>query len=133
MKVLFVCQGNAHRSALAEALLKNLRPDWSVDSAGVRIAIPVSEHVREYLKKEGAEKHLKRVPESLDSKRLEEYDIIVAMEQRHKGAVLEKCSACRSKVVVWGIEDPYFLQGDAEKNVYDQIKARTEELARSKR
>ena len=34
MKILFVCSGNACRSPLADALLKKLRPDVEVDSAG---------------------------------------------------------------------------------------------------
>ena len=132
MKVLFVCSGNAHRSPLAEALLKKLRPDWNVDSAGLRVAIPVSEEVRKYLEKEGAEQYLKKVPESLVSKQLSEYDLIVAMEQRHKDAVLTRCPECKNSVVVWNVEDPYFLQGEAAKNVYDQIKARVAELAETK-
>jgi protein-tyrosine-phosphatase len=33
---------------------------------------------------------------------------------------------------VWNIEDPYFLQGEAAKNVYDHIKARVAELAQTK-
>jgi hypothetical protein len=28
MRVLFVCSGNAHRSPLAEALLRKMRRDW---------------------------------------------------------------------------------------------------------
>ena len=132
MKVLFVCSGNAHRSPLAEALLKKLRPNWKVDSAGLRVAIPVSEEVREYLQKERADQYLKRVPESMVDKQLSEYDLIVAMEQRHKDAVLTRCPECKNKVVIWNIEDPYFLQGEAAKSVFDQVKARVEELAESR-
>ena len=132
MKVLFVCSGNAHRSPLVEALSKELRPEWKVDSAGLRVAIPISEEVRAYLGTEKAVRYLKKVPESLDSKKLNEYDLIVAMEQKHKNAVLMKCPQCNSRVVVWNIEDPYFLQGEAAKNVYDRIKARVAELAQTK-
>ena len=132
MKVLFVCSGNAHRSPLAEALLKEMRPEWKVDSAGVRVVIPISEEVKAYLGEEKAERYLKKVPESLDSKKLNEYDLIVAMEQKHKNAVLMKCPQCNSRVVVWNVEDPYFLQEEAAKNIYDRIKARVAELAQTK-
>jgi len=131
MKVLFVCSGNAHRSPLAEALLKKLRPDVEVDSAGIHVAIPVSEEVKRFLAKDGAAQYLKRVPENLGSKHLSEYDLIVAMEQRHKDAVLVGCSECEGKTVVWNIEDPYFLPPENAERIYRQIKEKVEELATS--
>jgi len=131
MKVLFVCSGNAHRSPLAEALLKKLRPDLEVDSAGTHIAIPISEEVREYLAKRKAKQYLKRVPEGLYTKQLSEYDLIVAMEQRHKDYVLSKCPECERKTALWNIEDPYFMDKvDAEK-IYEQIRDKVMELAES--
>jgi protein-tyrosine-phosphatase len=61
MKVLLVCSGNAHRSPLAEALPKKMRPDLEVDSAELHIAIPISEEARRYLRKENTEQYLKKI------------------------------------------------------------------------
>jgi protein-tyrosine-phosphatase len=131
MKVLFVCSGNAYRSPVAEALLKKLRPDINVDSAGTDPAIPISQDAKKYIARENAEQYLKKNPEGLDSKQLGEYDLIVAMETRHKHAVLSKCPECAYKIFVWNINDPYFLpHGHAEK-VFRQIKDKVHELADS--
>jgi len=131
MKILFVCSGNAHRSPLAEALLKKLRPDLEVDSAGWHVAIPISAKVRKFLTKENAEQYLKKTPESLDCKLLKEYDVIVAMERRHEDYVLSKCPECKNRIIVWNVEDPYFMSnGDAEK-VYEAIKEKVKEFAKS--
>jgi len=133
LKVLFVCSGNAYRSPVAEALLKKLRPDIKVDSAGIDPAIPVSQEAKKYLATENAEGLLKKSPEGLFSKQLGEYDLIVAMEPRHKDVVLTRCPECARKIVVWNIDDPYFLpQGYAEK-VFKQIKDKVRELADSLR
>jgi protein-tyrosine phosphatase len=131
MKVLFVCSGNAHRSPLAEALLKKLRPDIEVDSAGMQIAIPISEEAKKFLARDNALRYLKKFPESLDSKQLNDYDLIIAMESRHRDAVLSKCPECRNKIVVWNIADPYFLPHEYAEKIYLQIKDKVTELARS--
>jgi len=112
MKILFVCSGNAHRSPLAEALLKKLRPDLDVDSAGWHVAIPISAKVREFLVKQNAEQYLKKAPENMAGKKLEEYNVIVAMEQRHKDYVLSKCPECENRIIVWNVEDPYSMPDD---------------------
>lgn len=131
MKILFVCAGNAHRSPLAEALLKKLRPDLKVDSAGMHVAIPVAEEVRKYLMKENAEQYLKNNPENLYDKRLENYDLIVAMEQRHKDYVLSQCRECGAKIAVWNIKDPYFMSKEDALKVYEQIEEKVKELAKT--
>lgn len=131
LKVLFVCSGNAYRSPLAEALLKKLRPDLEVDSAGLHVAIPVSREVKDYLKKLDAESYLKVFSESLDEKNLRAYDLIVAMEPLHKNAVLRKCPECKSRIVVWNIDDPYFEKQEDAETVYHEIESKVKELAES--
>ena len=131
LRVLFVCSGNAHRSPLAEALLKKAKPDWVVDSAGVHVAIPVADEVREFLRRENAEQFLKSGPESLGGKRLGNYDVIVAMENKHRDYVSSLCPECRDKVVVWNVRDPYFLDGEDAWKVYEQIREKVAELAKS--
>ena|SRR3989337_1835408 len=131
MKVLFVCSGNAHRSPLAEALLKKLRPDLEVDSAGIHTVIPISEEARVFSAKDNAERFLKQVPESLESKQLNIYNIIVAMEQIHEKAILSRCPECINKVIVWNIRDPYFLPPEYAEKIYKQIREKVSDLAKS--
>jgi protein-tyrosine phosphatase len=129
MKVLFVCSGNVYRSPLAEALLRKFRPDWVVDSAGMRLVIPIAEEVKEFLREENAEKFLKNSPESLSGKRLMDYDVIVAMEDVHKEYVLSLCPQCKDKIVVWNIPDPYIMEKDTMWKIFKQIKKKVLELA----
>jgi protein-tyrosine-phosphatase len=131
MKVLFVCSGNAFRSPVAEALLKKLRPDIQVDSAGINAVIPISEGAKKYLAKENADSYIKKFPESLDSKQLNQYDLIVTMESKHKNAVLSKCPQCGNKTVAWKIEDPYFLPSKSTEKIFNQIRQKVKELADS--
>lgn len=130
MKVLFVCHGNAYRSPLAEALLKKLRPDIEVDSAGLHVAIPVSGEVKEYLRKLNSSKYLKNFPEGIDEKDLRDYDVIVTMDQKVRNVVLRKCPDCENKIVAWNIKDPYFEEQDA-KRIFNEIESKVEELAES--
>ena len=131
VRVLFVCSGNSHRSPLAEALLKKMRPDWIVDSAGMQVVIPIADEVREFLRKENAEKYLKSSPESLGGKRLGGYDVIVAMEEGHRDYVLSLCPECESKIVMWNVRDPYFLDKEDAWKIYEKIKEKVAELVKS--
>ncbi|UCC33835.1 MAG: low molecular weight phosphatase family protein [Candidatus Bathyarchaeota archaeon] len=129
MKVLFVCSGNAYRSPVAEALLKKTRPEIDADSAGIDPVIPISEAAKRYLAEETALKYLKRAPQSLGEKSLDEYDLIVAMKQEHKNSVLDRCPECTEKVVVWNIDDPYFLPHGHAKKIFKEIRGKITELA----
>jgi protein-tyrosine-phosphatase len=116
---------------LAEALLKKLRPDLEVDSAGLFVVIPVSEQVRGYLAKHNAEEYLKKTPQSIAQKKLRDYDIIVAMERRHKNAVVSMCPESATRIVEWNIKDPYFLEDEDAERIYEQIENKVKEFAKS--
>jgi protein-tyrosine phosphatase len=132
MKVLFVCTGNAFRSPVAEAILKKLKPNIGVDSAGTNPPLlPISEAAKKFLGKENAEQFLKEYPEVLESKKLDEYDIIVAMEPRHKIVLLRKCPECEDRIVVWNISDPYFAPNEHTEEMFEQIRQKVKELADS--
>lgn len=132
MKVLFVCLGNIYRSPVAEALLKKLRPEIEVESAGINPPLfPISEDAKKYLVEENAQQYLKHAPEDLDSKQLDDYDLIIAMEPEHKDVVSRKCPRCENKTVVWNIEDPYFLPLGYTEEIFKQIKDKVAELANS--
>ena len=132
MKVLFVCLGNIYRSPVAEALFKKLKPEIDVDSAGIHPPLfPISEDAKKYLAKENALQYLKKFPEGLDGKQLDEYDLVVAMEPEHKDVVLGRCQRCENKIVVWNIEDPYSLPPGYTEEIFEQIKDKVAELAGS--
>ena len=131
MKVLFVCTGNACRSPLADALLKMLRPDIDVDSAGTHAYYKVIDMTRRYAEEEGATGFLKRVPDSLASKSLCDYDLIVAMETEHQEAILRQTPECADKVEVWHITDPYMLPYKQAQQTYDKIKSKVAQLAKT--
>ena len=131
MKVLFVCTGNACRSPLADALLKKYRSDINVDSAGTYAYYKVVDLTRRYIEQEGATEFLKTIPDSLSSKNLSDYDLIVAMEKEHEDAIIRQLPECKDKIVVWKINDPYQLSYKQASREFDRIKSKVVHLAKS--
>lgn len=131
MKILFVCSGNACRSPLADAILKKLRPDVDVDSAGTYPYYKVVDLTRRYAQQEGVTDFLKKVPDSLESKNLCDYNLIIAMETEHEQAIINQSPECADKVVVWHINDPYKLPYKQASKEFDRIKSKVVNLAKS--
>ncbi len=135
-KVLFVCTANSFRSPICEALLKKLRPEFMVDSAGTNlwrngVRDSVSNEAKRFLTAEGAIQYLKKTPEGIYEKRLEEYDNIIALEQVHKKILTEKCPECKNRIIVWDIHDkiPFFYE--RTENINKQLKKKVIEYSNS--
>ena len=131
MKILFVCTGNSFRSPVAEAMMKKIRGDLEVESAGTQPAGTIAPNARHLLESEGAADYLKKTPEGIDEKTLEEYDLIVVMKETHKDAILQRYPQVKEKITIWDIEDPIYLPSGADEEVFNEIKQRAEELATS--
>ena len=116
---------------MADALLKKLRPDVDVDSAGTYAYYKVIDLTRRYAEQEGASEFLKHVPDGLESKNLCDYDLIVAMETEHEEAILRQSPECADKVEVWHINDPYNLPYKQAQQAFDRIKSRVARLAKT--
>jgi protein-tyrosine phosphatase len=131
MKILFVCTGNSYRSPIAEALLKKVRGDLEVESAGTQPAGMIAPNAKKFLERENALEKLKRTPEGIDQKNLEEYDLIVAMKQNHKNEILRRYMQVEDRIEVWNIDDPICLPYGSDEQVFGEIKRKVIELAES--
>jgi len=131
MKILFVCTGNSFRSPVAAALLKTLRDDLETDSAGTHPASMIAPNAKRLLERMNAAKNLKKTPEGVDQKNLEEYDLIVAMEEGHKNHLINKHPHLEEKITVWNIDDPYFLPAGSDRRILKEIQENVRELSAS--
>ena len=131
MRVLFVCYGNAYRSPIAEALLKKIRPDIEVESAGLKVSIPISTAIRKFLRTHKALQFLKITPQSIDQKNLKAFDLLFILAKNGSNAILKRCPDCKDKIIEWNIKDPYFLEKKKAKQVYEEIHKKEAELANS--
>mgnify|MGYP001052744173 FL=1 len=131
MKILFICTGNSYRSPVAEALLKKIRGDLEVESAGTQPAGMIAPNAKKFLERENALEKLKRTPEGIDQKNLEEYDLIVAMKQNHKNEILRLYPQTEDRIEVWNIDDPIYLPYGSDEEVFEEIKRKVMELAES--
>ena len=131
MRILFVCTGNSFRSPVAEALLKKLRGDIEVDSAGTYPASRIAPNARKLLERENASKNLKKTPEGIEQKNIGEYDLIVAMKEEHRDYLLKEYPQLNEKILVWDIDDPYFLPAVSDRRILKEIKEKVRGLSAS--
>ena len=128
MKVLFLCTGNSCRSQMGEVLLRRLRPEWIVLSAGVE-AHGLNPRMKVVMTETGA------LPADLRSKTLDDlaaeghplggFDQVLTL----CGDALDRCPVLPATVrhTHWGLPDPARASG-SEEEILDQFRAVRDDL-----
>lgn len=102
-----------------------------MESAGIQPASKIASNAKRLLEEEGVLENLKRKPEGIEQKNLEEYDLIVVMKEHHKNEILQRHLQVKDKILVWDIDDPIYLPTGSDREVVQEIKRKVEELAES--
>ena len=132
MRILFVCTGNTCRSPLAAAYLREKRPGWSVESAGVAAepGNPASDKAREVAAEAGLELGRHRA-QPVSALRLEDFDRIYTMSSSHLRHLPTKHRAAVLSSVVGeakDIDDPYGRGLQSYREVFEEIRSYLDEL-----
>ena len=117
-RFLFICTGNTCRSPLAQALLKEKRPDLEVKSAGVN-ALPgmdASEGTLSVLKEKGIE--LQHSSSQVDEELMDWADIVLTLTTSHKNVLIKQFPHFVDKI---NTLKEYAYVDDEETNKYLQL------------
>ena len=127
-RILIVCVGNVCRSPMAEGLMKNLLPGYSIVSAGLgaRDGSPADPVSVELMQERGIDISAHRARQ-LDTVIISEADLVLVMELDHqhhleqlfplaRGKIFRLCE--RSKI---DIADPYAQSKEAFENAAELI------------
>jgi arsenate reductase len=129
MKLLFLCTGNSCRSQMGEILLRRLRPEWTVLSAGVE-AHGLNPRMAAVMAEMG------ELPSDLRSKTLDDlaaeghplgsFDVVLTL----CGDALDRCPVFPRSIAHehWGLPDPARATG-TETEILARFRAVREELA----
>lgn len=121
--VLFACNMNAVRSAMAEAIMKHLHGQRVyVDSAGVRQGEP--DHFAVEVMEEIGIDLSRHKPKSLEDLEDTSYDLIVTLSPEAQHHAVEMTRTMAADVEFWPTLDPAFIDGSRERRLgaYRQIR-----------
>ena len=120
-RVLMVCTGNTCRSPLAQVLLKRLRPQWEVRSAGILARpAPASAHSRQVARERGldlSDHQAQKVSSSL----LHWADDVLCMTENHRRALQQSFPEATTQTLGREISDPVGQPLEVYERCADQI------------
>ncbi len=121
-RVLFVCIGNACRSQMAEAFARKHAVDAiEPASCGIRPCEMVAPVTRELMQEKGIDLD-GCVPKGFGTTGFD-YDLIVNMS----GFDLPRTA--RAPILVWPVEDPYWVDDRRHREIRDELERRVKDLA----
>ena len=120
MNILFVCHGNINRSAAGEIILKQIRPNLNVKSAGVKTkgGVLTAKKMRDQLNKMGYEENFIRST-PINQNIVDWADTIFYMDEPNKrrlinkfgNKILKKSIKISDILGLDKIPDPHFCEG----------------------
>ena len=128
--VLFTCTQNAVRSPMAASLLKRLRPDLEVASAGLDPGEP--DHLMIAVMAEHGLDLTSHQPRSLRELKPGHFDLILTLSPEAHHNALEWSRAARVAVEYWPTQDATAFEGDREQRLAAYRAVRDDLLARLK-
>lgn len=127
MRVLFICIENSCRSQIAEGFGRHF--GLEADSAGVKAGAGVNPDAVKVMDESGIDIS-KQFSKAIDSEKLGAYDAVISM------CSVKTADFCPSTFIGtqanWNIEDPKGQSLELFRHVRDEIKAKVEELAKTK-
>ena len=137
--ILFVCTGNICRSPTAEAVLRHLAREKSlelrIESAGLgdwHVGDPPDERAQQHAKNRGYDLSAQRARQ-VRAEDFERFDMILAMDRGHLRALQKLAPAhhhAKIRLFVEGrdVPDPYYGGPDGFEKVLDLVEARCQRL-----
>ncbi|MEW6070495.1 MAG: arsenate reductase ArsC [Candidatus Thermoplasmatota archaeon] len=125
MKILFVCEGNAARSQIAEGFVNNLSSSMIARSAGIIPAGFIAKKAIEVMKEKGIDISAQN-SKAFTKKDLEWADVIIIVCESNKG--LSNFIPIKKKIINWDIEDPRGKDLEFYRRVRDKIEEKVKEL-----
>jgi protein-tyrosine-phosphatase len=128
--VLFTCTQNAVRSPMAASLLKHLRPDLEVASAGIDPGEP--DHLMIAVMAELGQDLSRHQPRSIREVKPGHFDLILTLSPEAHHNALEWSRAARVVVEYWPTADATSVEGGREQRLAAYRAVRDDLLARLK-
>jgi protein-tyrosine phosphatase len=137
--ILFVCSGNICRSPTAEAILKHLAREISIDlrveSAGLgdwHVGDPPDERAQHHARNRGYDLSAQRARQ-VRTRDFDEFDLILAMDRSHLRALHSMAlPEQRTKIRLFArdcdVPDPYYGGADGFERVLDLVEERCRAL-----